>query len=54
MRPTTLQLGCLRLKRNLRSTSTSVRALRDAARARSGEPPCVRRFLCAADARLAD
>ena len=62
MRPnhttTTLQLRWLRLKRHLRSTSTSARALRDAARAMnqggpggtpfrlSGEPVRVRRQLC--------
>jgi len=50
MRPndttTTLQLRWLRLKRHLRSTSTSARALRDAARAMNGEPVAVRRRLC--------
>ena len=50
MRPndttTTLQLRWLRLKRHLRSTSTSARALRDAARAMNGEPVRVRRCLC--------
>jgi hypothetical protein len=51
---TALQLRWLRLKRHLRSTSTSARALRDAARALGGEPPRTRRrFLCDGDARLA-
>ena len=55
MRPHTntiaLQLRWLRLKRHLRSTSTSARALRDAARALEGAP--VRRRLCGRAARLA-
>jgi hypothetical protein len=50
MRPndttTTLQLRWLRLKRHLRSTRTSARALRDAARVMNGEPLAVRRSLC--------
>ena len=50
---TTLQLRWLRLKRHLRSTSTSARALRDAARAVSGEAVPVRRSLCGRPARLA-
>ena len=53
---TALQLRWLRLKRHLRSTSTSARALRDAARAMSGEPTPVRtrRSLCSGrPARLA-
>ena len=56
MRPndtTTLQLRWLRLKRHLRSTSTSARALRDAARAFNGEPVRARRRLCAGSAGLA-
>ena len=56
MRPnttTTLQLRWLRLKRHLRSTSTSARALRDAARAMSDEPTPVRRRLCGGAASLA-
>jgi hypothetical protein len=52
---TALQLRWLRLKRHLRSTSTSARALRDAARAMSGEllPVRTRRRLCGRPARLA-
>ena len=50
---TTLQLRWLRLKRHLRSTSVSARALRDAARAENGEPFRVRRRLCGGAARLA-
>ena len=56
MRPnttTTLQLRWLRLKRHLRSTSTSARALRDAARAMSEEAAPVRRRLCGGAASLA-
>ena len=57
MRPDTkatdLQLRWLRLKRHLRSTSTSARALRDAARALDGEPVRARRRLCGGPARLA-
>ena len=54
MRPTTttLQLRWLRLKRHLRSTSTSTRALRDAARALGAEP-ARRRRLCGGPACLA-
>ncbi len=48
-----LQLRWLRLKRHLRSTSPSARALRDAARAMSGDPAPVRRGLCGDAARLA-
>jgi hypothetical protein len=54
MRPsntTTLQIRWHRLKRHLRSMTTSARALRDAARFVNGEPP--RRRLCGAAARLA-
>jgi len=52
---TTLQLRWLRLKRHLRSTSTSARALRDAARVMSGEPVPARprRRLCGGTASLA-
>ena len=50
---TPLQLRWLRLKRHLRSTSTSARALRDAARAMSDEPTPVRRRLCGGAASLA-
>ena len=49
MRPTdttTLQLRWLRLKRHLRSTSTSARALRDATRVMNGETLPGRRRLC--------
>ena len=57
MRPnpttTILQLRWLRLKRHLRSTSTSARALRDAARAMNGEPVRARRRLCGGAASLA-
>jgi len=57
MRPNTttapLQLRWLRLKRHLRSTSTSARALRDAARAMSDEPTPLRRRLCGGAASLA-
>ncbi len=56
MRPndtTTLRLRWLRLKRHLRSTSTSARALRDAARALDGEPARAWRRLCGGPARLA-
>ncbi len=45
---TALQLRWLRLKRHLRSTATSARALRDAARAQNGEPVRARRRLCGA------
>ena len=48
-----LQLRWLRLKRHLRSTSTSARALRDAARAMSGDPAPDRRRLCGGATRLA-
>ena len=52
---TALQLRWLRLKRHLRSTATSARALRDAARAMSGDatPVRARRRLCGRPARLA-
>ena len=56
MRPnttTTLQLRWLRLKRHLKSTSTSARALRDAARAMGEEPTPARRRLCGGTASLA-
>ncbi len=50
---TTLQLRWLRLKRHLRSTSVSARALRDAARAENGSPMRARRRLCGGPAGLA-
>ena len=50
---TTLQLRWLRLKRHLRSTSTSARALRDAARAMNGETLPERRRLCGGPTSLA-
>ena len=51
--PTTLQLRWLRLKRHLRSTNTSTRALRDAARTPDGRIAPVRRSLCLPPDRLA-
>ena len=59
MRPKTpMQIRWLRVKRHLRTLDTNPRALRDAARAVSGETPrrrlCAeRRGLCLAPARLA-
>jgi hypothetical protein len=50
---TALQLRWLRLKRHLKSTSTSARALRDAARAMGEEPTPARRRLCGGATSLA-
>ena len=50
---TPLQLRWLRLKRHLKSTSTSARALRDAARALGEEPTLARRQLCGGASSLA-
>jgi hypothetical protein len=50
---TALHLRWLRLKRHLKSTATSARALRDAARATGEEPTPVRRRLCGGASSLA-